>query len=217
MKKKALFFILLLSLNNIASAQTKKYGNDKDAEFVVRTVVSNLSKNAYSSRFNLEYFNAADSSTVSKIGNVDLKGRLFHIEIEDTEIKFDGKTQWNYVASDNEVTITQPSESDLRESNPMSMIEATLKSNRIVFNEKKQINGYYVVLCYPNSPKSVEYFKITLYINVKTLLPKKIVINQRNSDKISMSFLDLRTTKYVPKLFIFNKAEYPNVNINDLR
>jgi len=199
------------------SAQTKQYGNDADAEKLVRAAVTKLKKNAYSSRFELNYYSASTEKNDVKIGKVDLKGRLFRIELLDTEIKFNGKTQWTYVASDNEVTITQPSAIDLQESNPMSMIEAMLITNRLVNAEKKLVSGCRVINCYPNSPKKVEYFKIVLYIVEETGLPKKIVIHQRNGDKISMTFLDLRAINYTPSTFVFNTSEYPNIHINDLR
>ncbi len=215
MKRNILFLFLILPF--VAIAQTKEYGNDPDAEKLVRTAVAKLKKSAYSSRFELNYYSASEEKNDVKIGKVDLKGRLFRIELLDTEIKFNGKTQWTYVALDNEVTITQPSQSDLQESNPMSMIEAMLVTNRIVNNEKKTIAGCRVINCFPNSPKKVEYFKIVLYIVEETGLPKKIVIHQRNGDRITMTFLDLHSISYSPSTFVFNTSEYPNVHINDLR
>jgi len=215
MKRTILLLILLLPV--FITAQTKEYGNEPEAEKLVRTAVSMLKKDAFSSRFELDYYVASTEKSEAKIGKVDLKGRLFRIELLDTEIKFNGKTQWTYVAKDNEVTITQPSLSDLQESNPMSMIEAMLTSNRIVNNEKKTVGACRVINFYPNAPKKVEYFKIVLYITEQTGLPKKIVIYQRNGDKITMNFLDLHKVKYDASNFVFKTAEYPNVSINDLR
>lgn len=207
--------MLLFSMTTFA--QTKEYGNEKEAERLVNDAVKLLKKNAHSSRFELNYYMASTEQSDVKIGKVDLKGRLFRIELLDTEIKFNGKTQWTYVASDNEVTITQPSQSDLQESNPMSMIEAMMLNNRIAFNEKKMVSGCYVINMFPNAPKKAEYFKIVLYIAQQTGLPKKIVIYQRNGDKITMNFLDLRKVQYQSSNFVFKTSEYPNVTINDLR
>lgn len=210
-----LLFTILLAIP--VFAQTKQYGNDPAAENIVRAAVDNLSKNTYSSRFSLEYYIDSEEKTESQMGAVDMKGRFFRIQFRDTEIKFNGKTQWNYVASDNEVTITQPSQADLNESNPMSMIQSTLTATRLISNDKRVVSGCYVIHCIPNEPKKVEYFKITLYIDTKTNLPRKIILHQRNGDKITMSFLDLHKVQYNAKLFVFNKAEYPNVTMNDLR
>lgn len=214
------FYILLFLLAGLtvsANGQTKKYGNEKDAETLLIQTVSILKKNAFHSKFTLDYFTSNDERTDSKIGNMDIKGRFFRVELLDTEIKYNGRNQWTYVASDNEVTITQPSQSDLNETNPMAMIESMIKVNRIVNAEKKQVKGCRVINLYPNNPKQVEYFKIVLYINVETKLPKKIVINQRNGDIITMSFLDLHKVSYNPANFFFKVSEYPNVTVNDLR
>ena len=209
--------MVLLLLAMSATAQTKKYGNEKDAETLLLQTISTLKKNAFQSKFTLDYYISAEERTDSKIGSMNLKGRLFRVELLDTEIKFNGKTQWTYVAADNEVTITQPSQSDLSETNPMAMIESMMGSNRIVNAEKSQVRGFRVINLYPHNPKKVEYFKIIIYINPETKLPKKIVINQRNGDRISMSFLDLHKVSYNASNFIFKVSEYPNVNVNDLR
>lgn len=219
MKKILLFIILLLAprVALVASGQTKAYGNEAEAERMVRQAVANLKKNAYAARFTIDYYSAQDEKTDSKVGKVDLKGRAFHLELYDTEIKFNGKTQWTYIASDNEVTVTQPSQADLKESNPMSLIDATLQDNRIVFNEKRKSAGCRMINCFPHEPKKVEYFKIILYIDELNQLPRKIIIHQRNGDRITMSFLDLHKINFVPSNYVFNKAEYPNVTVNDLR
>lgn len=209
-----MFFVFSASATK---AQTKKYGNEKDAETLLRQTVTTLRKNAFQSKFILDYYISAEERTDSKIGSMNLKGRLFRVELLDTEIKFNGKTQWTYVAADNEVTITQPSQSDLSETNPMAMIESMMGTNRIVNAEKSQVRGFRAIVLYPNDPKKVEYFKIVIFINPETKLPKKIVINQRNGDKISMSFLDLHKVNYNSSDFFFKVSEYPNVNVNDLR
>ncbi|MCQ2343922.1 MAG: outer membrane lipoprotein carrier protein LolA [Paludibacteraceae bacterium] len=208
---------LMLLLSVSAKCQTKVYGNEKDAELLLRQTVATLKKNAFQAKFTLDYYIANEERTDSKIGSIDIKGRFFRVELLDTEIKFNGKTQWTYVAADNEVTITEPSQSDLNETNPMAMIESMMDNNRIVNAEQKQVKKFRVINLYPNNPKKVEYFKIVLYINPETKLPKKIVINQRNGDKISMSFLDLHKVAYNPSRFVFKISEYPNVTVNDLR
>ena len=200
-----------------ANGQTKQYGNEADAEELVRNAIDILKRNAYNSKFTLDYYIAAEERTDSKMGRIDLKGRLFRVQILDTEIKFNGKTQWTYVAADNEVTITEPSRADLNETNPMSMIESMLSTNRIVNAEQKVQKGFRVVMLYPQNPKKVEYFKVTLYINQESGLPKKLIINQRNGDKITMSFIDLHKVAYNAANFVFKQADYPNVVVNDLR
>lgn len=217
MKKILLLLTLVLAAEVMASAQTKAYGNEPEAERMVRQAIANLKKSAYASRFTIDYYSEVDKSTDSKVGKVDLKGSAFHLELYDTEIRFNGKTQWTYVAADNEVTITQPSKADLKESNPMSLIDATLEDNRVAFSEKRRQAGSRIINCFPYEPKKVEYFKIVLYIDELNQLPRKIIIHQRNGDRVTMSFLDLHKISFVPSNYVFNKAEYPKVTVNDLR
>jgi outer membrane lipoprotein-sorting protein len=51
-----------------------------------------------------------------------LKGNRFVSQMQEMKVWFDGKTQWAYQKSGNEVTITEPSVQELVQTNPMAIL-----------------------------------------------------------------------------------------------
>lgn len=202
---KKIIFILFVILPLIMFAQ-----NDKEAERRVKTVVSELKQSVYEGRFTLLYYNAQAETTDKQLGDLTIKGDKFRMTLGANETKFDGRTQWVFVSEYNEVSITEPTKEELREINPLAMIEYYVAKDKISQSDDGAINFY------PTNPKESEYFRIELRLN-KTNLPSRLVIHQKNGDKITLIFDSLNKTKVSDDCFVFDVVKYPNVEVNDLR
>jgi hypothetical protein len=202
---KKIIFILFAILPLIMFAQ-----NDKEAERRVKTVVSELKQSVYEGRFTLLYYNAQAETTDKQLGDLTIKGDKFRMTLGANETKFDGRTQWVFVSEYNEVSITEPTKEELREINPLAMIEYYVSKDKISQSDDGAINFY------PTNPKESEYFRIELRLN-KTNLPSRLVIHQKNGDKITLVFDSLNKTKVSDDCFVFDVVKYPNVEVNDLR
>ena len=200
-----ILFILFAVLPLVLFAQ-----NDREAERRVKAVVSELKQSVYEGRFTLLYYNAQSETTDKQSGDLTIKGNKFRMTLGANETKFDGKTQWVFVSEFNEVSITEPTTDELKEINPLVMIEHYVEKDRISEGEDGAINFY------PTDPKSSEYFRIELRLN-KLNLPTRLVIHQKNGDKITLVWDSLNKTKVDDEYFAFDVAKYPNVEVNDLR
>ncbi len=202
--------ILLFCILHFAFCIDLVAQNDKEAERRVKAVVSELKQSAYEGKFTLLYYNAQSETTNKESGNLTIKGNKFRMILGANETKFDGKTQWVFVSEYNEVSITEPTEEELREINPLAMIEYYVTKEKISQGEDGAINFY------PTEPKGSEYFRIELRLN-KANLPTRLVIHQKNGDKITLVWDCLNKTKVGDEYFAFDVAKYPNVEVNDLR
>lgn len=202
--------ILLFCILHFALCIDLVAQNDKEAERRVKAVVSELKQSAYEGKFTLLYYNAQSETTNKESGNLTIKGNKFRMTLGANETKFDGKTQWVFVSEYNEVSITEPTEEELREINPLAMIEYYVTKEKISQGEDGAINFY------PTEPKESEYFRIELRLN-KANLPARLVIHQKNGDKITLVWDSLNKTKVGDEYFAFDVAKYPNVEVNDLR
>ena len=202
--------ILLLCIVHCALCIDLVAQNDKEAERRVKAVVSELKQSAYEGKFTLLYYNAQSETMNKESGNLTIKGNKFRMTLGANETKFDGKTQWVFVSEYNEVSITEPTEEELREINPLAMIEYYVTKEKISQGEDGAINFY------PTEPKESEYFRIELRLN-KANLPARLVIHQKNGDKITLVWDSLNKTKVGDEYFAFDVAKYPNVEVNDLR
>lgn len=202
---KKIIFILFAVLPFVLFAQ-----NDREAERRVKVVVSELKQSAYDGRFTLLYYNAQSETTDKQSGDLTIKGNKFRMTLGANETKFDGRTQWIFVSEYNEVSITEPTKEELREINPLAMIEYYVSKDKISQGEDGAINFY------PTDPKESEYFRIELRLN-KANLPTRLVIYQKNGDKITLVWDSLNKTKVNDDYFVLDVAKYPNVEVNDLR
>ncbi len=184
--------------------------NDREADRRVKVVVSELKQSAYEGRFTLLYYNAQSETTDKQSGDLTIKGNKFRMTLGANETKFDGRTQWVFVSEYNEVSITEPTKEELREINPLAMIEYYVSKDKISQGEDGAINFY------PTDPKVSEYFRIELRLN-KANLPTRLVIYQKNGDKITLVWDSLNKTKVNDDYFVLDVAKYPNVEVNDLR
>ena len=201
--KKILFVLLIATLPMFVCGQNS-------AERRVKAAVAELKRSAYEGRFTLLYYNAANDATDKQSGEITLKGNKFRITLAGNETKFDGKIQWMFVSEFNEVSITEPTAEELKEISPLAMIEYYVSKDRISEGEDGEINFY------PTEPKESEYFRVELRIN-KSNLPSKLVIYQKNGDKITLVWDSLNKTKVDDSYFYFDTTKYPNVEVNDLR
>ena len=76
----------------------RKAGGVK-ADFVVKAVTNGLAEGAEN-------------------GTIQLKGEKFVLKTSDVVTWFDGKTQWSYVAKNDEVNVSSPTQEELQQINP---------------------------------------------------------------------------------------------------
>lgn len=201
--KKTLFILLVAFLPLYIFAQN-------NAERRVKAALSELKHSAYEGKFSLMYYNEMSDITDKQSGEITLMGNKFCIVLGGNETKFDGKTQWVFVSEYNEVSITEPTVDELKEISPLAMIEHYVAKDKISEGKDGEINFY------PTQPKESEYFRIELRLN-KSNLPTRLVIHQKNGDKITLVWDSLNKTKVSSDYFVFDVRKYPNVEVNDLR
>jgi outer membrane lipoprotein-sorting protein len=115
-----------------------------------------------------------------------------------------------YVSEYNEVSLTEPTAEELREVNPLAMIEHYVATDRISSNEDGTINFY------PTQPKESEYFRVELRLN-KTNLPTRLTVYQTNGNRVTIYLEEFKKISVDNSSFVFDITKYPNVEVNDLR
>jgi outer membrane lipoprotein-sorting protein len=184
--------------------------NNRDAERRVKEAIAELKHSTYEGRFTLLVYNAENEVTDKQTGNITIKGEKFRMTLAGNEVKYDGKTQWVYVSEYNEVSLTEPTAEELREVNPLAMIEHYVATDRISSNEDGTINFY------PTQPKESEYFRVELRLN-KTNLPTRLTVYQTNGNRVTIYLEEFKKISVDNSSFVFDITKYPNVEVNDLR
>jgi len=190
--------------------------NNADAEKVINNLIASVKATAVKTNFQLSVTekNALTSQPIS--GTFVLKANKFTIEMDESKAWFDGKTQWTYLKSDNEVTITEPTVDELAQINPMIILASFKAKSWIRFGKTKSISSELIELIPKN--KKNDFAKVEVQLNKKT---KTLEFIRLVDKKKSITLLKLTNYKNIGNvaddMFTFKKANYKQIQINDLR
>ncbi|WP_315319674.1 LolA-like putative outer membrane lipoprotein chaperone [Prevotella aurantiaca] len=144
-------------------------------------------------------------------GSIALKGEKFKAVTPETIIWFDGKTQWAYMKSTNEVNISTPNEAQRMSMNPYAFISMYKNGYRM---SMKTVNDTYVVHLQAIHPaRSMQEFYITIS---KSYYPQQIKMLQ-GKKWVTINISNFRTVSQSNSTFRFKHSDAPSAEIIDLR
>jgi outer membrane lipoprotein-sorting protein len=178
---------------------------------------------SYKSEFTITTENKQDKSTNTQKGSIVVNGRKYHLLLSNSEIFFDGKTQWNYLPESNEVNITNP--------------DPKPKTEDIFFNDPTRIFNIYQTdfkykyigesICNGRSCDEIDlypfklaknYFRIKLFIDKSKIELVQFKTYGKSGINIQIDFLNFNSdVPVLEKEFIFDPNTHPGVEVNDMR
>jgi outer membrane lipoprotein-sorting protein len=194
----ALIMMLLLSVG--AQAESAKRILDKAA-----ASVSNPSGVQ-------AHFQMISKQFGSTEGEIAVKGNKFHATTPDATIWFDGKTQWTYMKSNDEVNVSTPTEAQLQAINPYNFINIYKKGYKL---SSKKVENFYEVHLVPTD-KNRKIQEMYIIVDANSYHPTHVKMKQK--DKWSTVIISqLKTATLSDDLFQFNSKDFPKAEIIDLR
>jgi outer membrane lipoprotein-sorting protein len=197
MKRIIFTLICALALTNV-SAQTAKQILDKAASVV------NAKKGA-TANFVMsgKYGNAA--------GTISIKGNKFVANTPQAKMWYDGKTQWTYMTSTEEVNVSTPTEAQQQTMNPYRFIN--LYNMGYAMTKKEVKNGYEVYLKATNPKRTIT----EMYITVNNQFVPTNVKMKTAKGWTNINISNFRKVSLPDKAFRFNAKDYPKAEVIDLR
>ena len=145
-------------------------------------------------------------------GTIKVKGRKFHASTAVASMWFDGKTQWTYLNSNNEVSVTTPTEAQLQAINPYNFIN--LYKSGFKSSMTTNASSYHVHLTAENASRKIQELFIT--IDKKTFSPSEVKLRQ-GSKWTTFFITDFMTVKLADTEFTFKSKDFPTAEVIDLR
>ena len=197
MKRIIFTLICALSLANV-SAQTAKEILDKAASVV-------NAKKGTTADFVMsgKYGNAA--------GTISIKGNKFVANTPQAKMWYDGKTQWTYMTSTEEVNVSTPTEAQQQTMNPYRFIN--LYNMGYAMTKKEVKNGYEVYLKATNPKRTIT----EMYITVNNQFVPTNVKMKTAKGWTNINISNFRKASLPDKAFRFNAKDYPKAEVIDLR
>ena len=124
-------------------------------------------------------------------GSIRLKGDKFLLETEGVTTWFDGRTQWSYLASSDEVNVSEPTPEELQSINPyswLSLYKQDYKLKVAKTGNASDDTAYKVVM---NATKRSQDMQcIILYIEKGSFRPLKLSMVQRGSKEAALVIIN---------------------------
>jgi len=174
---------------------------------------------AVTAKFTLDARDTKAKTTYSYDGTAYMKGDKFKIEIPDAVTWFDGKTQWVYVKDTEEVNISSPTGDELQAISPSVLFNIYKKGFNLVYKGEKRSGGKNVqeIELTPQK-KGSEFTKIIVEINKADNLFSKITAIDKSGMENILTIKSYQAgVNHSDTLFQFNKKDYPQAEIIDLR
>lgn len=208
--KIAIFFTLISFLSS----------NAQDAKSILDNANQSYNKaGGLIVKFTLNAEDTKSKITYSQDGTTQLKGNKFKIEVPDGITWFDGKTQWTYAKGSDEVNVSNPTGDELAGISPFVLLNIYKKGFKLVYNGESVDKGksIYSVDLIPETSKT-DFKKISVNIDKSNWMFNSIKIYNKDGMVNHLIINKLQAgVNLSDDIFLFDKKNYPNVEIVDLR
>ena len=159
------------------------------------------------------------SSEGSSTGVIRLKGDKFLLETDGVTTWFDGRTQWSYLASGDEVNVSEPTAEELQGINPYALLSLYEHGYNLKLGtaDNPRFGALHKVVLTATDRKQ-ELRCIILYVTKDTYRPERVSMARRGGDTAVIIVDSYRTGEdYPDSLFTFDEKAHPTAEIIDLR
>lgn len=185
---------------NAQNAQQAKAVLDKTA-----AIVSN--KTGATAQFTIS---GTKTGTVS--GRLNIKGNMFQVTTPVSTVWYNGKTQWTYLKSTEEVNVSTPNAAQQIQMNPYRFINMYRNGYNMALTDKGQ--SYWVHLTAQNQKSSVP--EMYILVNKKTYHPETVKMRQGKA-WTTITIRNFKACKLADGIFTFKAKDYPQAEVIDLR
>lgn len=193
------------------------YGQAKSATSVMNNMVNMLKNNSIQTNFGLVVKDANSNTPAITSGKFLMKGSQFMFSTKEMQVYFDGKTQWAYVPEINEVSITNPTEKELAETNPLALLQTYSSKSTMRHIKNTAAKDAYTIELTPKD-KTSDINKIQVVVNKKTYFPRSIQLVDKKGMISTLALTKFQKgVKTDDKTFTFDSSIYKDIEINDLR
>lgn len=201
--RKAILIATLALISLVASAQNAAEARkvlDKTASVVGR-------KGGASASFKVSSAKVGDVS-----GSIAIKGSMFHARTPQAIVWYNGKTQWSYMKSTNEVNISTPTEAQKMKMNPYTFL--TMYKSGYTLGMTRQGTSYNVHMVAQNKTRSVQ--EVYLTINATTYIPTTVKMREGQT-WTTIAITNFKAQNQPTSTFTFKAKDFPSAEVIDLR
>lgn len=151
-------------------------------------------------------------------GHISVQGKQFVLDTPGMKTWFDGKTQWTLVEENEEVSVSEPTNEELQALNPYAWMSLYQQGYELKFGETGVPDVRKVIMT-TTIPRE-EMQSIVLLIHKIKLYPVRLSMASRGGLDVVVIDINKYEVKKRPlpaTAFVFDRSQYPGVEVIDLR
>jgi outer membrane lipoprotein-sorting protein len=151
-------------------------------------------------------------------GALWVKKDKYYLSFDDQIIANDGKTLWNYQKNTNEASLFEPEDDEFSMFHPAKLLNNWKSDYYAKMIREEEWNKKKVIIVDLTPKKKSTFYKLRLFLDKQTYYIHQVMMYEVEGATITYTI-----TKFTPNAvvsddkFIFNKVDYPNVQVNDMR
>jgi outer membrane lipoprotein-sorting protein len=214
--KKTLALIALMLSTTLMHAQ-----DDPRSKAIVDKLMSQAKAwTSFEADFSSRLQNTKDKLDVKQEGNMKVKGKKFRLLLDKNTIINDGTVLYTYNKDANEVSLNDPKEmdQDLDPSTLFTQYEKGFKSQFV--EEKADAAGVMtqVVKLFPLDPAKKPFHTVILTVDKAKGQPRSVQVLYKDGNVVTYTMKKFTANaELADALFVFDKAKFPGVEVNDMR
>ena len=156
-------------------------------------------------------FTVSSSKVGTVSGSIAIKGNMFHAHTPQAIVWYNGKTQWSYMKSTNEVNISTPTEAQKMKMNPYTFL--TMYKSGYNLSMTRKGKNYNVHLVAQNKTRSVQ----EVYLSINSSYTPTTVKMREGQTWTTIAITNFRAQSQPTSTFTFRVKDFPSAEIIDLR
>ena len=179
---------------------------------VLTSFLTNLEQKTLKSQFTVTVSEEVNAP-MNFPGEIIMQGSKFRLEMFDLEAAYDGKTMYMYSAQTDELTLSNPTEQELVEANPLLYAKALVGVCNIA--ERVTQDGSQTIVTLTPKDQSIGINRFVLKVRNSDLMPLSVEIKEGKKT----STLKMKDPKFIPTNpeYIFILKPSKNTYVNDMR
>ncbi len=212
--------LLLLTASLLLNLTTSAQDDARSRAIVDKLVAKSKTWTSFEADFTTRLQSTKDKLDVKQTGTIKTKGKKFNLVLADNTIINDGAALYTYSKESNEVTISDPAEMDqeLDPSKLFTMYEKGFKSQFV--EEKADATGAMMqtIKLFPADAAKKPYHTIILTVDKTKEEVRQVQILYKDGNIVTYTLKRfVANPALADALFVFDKAKYPGVAVNDMR
>jgi len=214
---KKIFSVVLFLIFTFNALLAQPEPKQDAADMLWKTVQRYNVLQSFSIDFTLKFENNVVKLPIIK-GVLLVKKEKYHLSFGDQIVANDGKMVWNFQKESNEISLFATEDDEFSIFQPLKMLNNWDKdyNAKLIRKEENQKKMDIIIDLTPKIQSS--FYKTRLFIDEATYYIQKILMYDIDGTITTYSITKfLSNIEIDERKFIFNKTDFPNVQINDMR